>query len=102
MPKKKKKSAKGGGDGDDVPKRKLTPLDYVKILIFIPFFGPRWLYNKCERDGKLVLLSGVCALALGGILAFLVVGAGWGEMSDISGAVGCVGAGVVLIAAHYA
>ena len=71
-------------------------------IVFIPFFAPRWLYNKCEREGKLVLLSGVCTLALGVIFACMVVVMAWGEMEDMGGAIGCIGAGLVLIGAHFA
>ena len=93
---------KKGGEDTAAPKRKLTPLDILKIIVFIPFFAPRWLYNKCEREGKLVLLSGVCTLALGVIFACMVVVMAWGEMEDMGGAIGCIGAGLVLIGAHFA
>ena len=97
-----KGSKKKKDDMDKAPKRKLTPIDILKMIIFIPFFAPRWLYNKCEREGKLVLLSGVCALALGILFACMVVVMAWGEMEDMGGAIGCIGAGLVLVAAHFA
>ena len=73
----------------------------IKVILFVPIYTPLWIYRRFERNGKLVLLSGLCALALGGILAGLILGAGAGTMVDASGALGMVGIGLILIAAHF-
>ena len=102
---KKEKNPKGGGAANKADKAKINPaaeaLALVKLLLFVPVYAPLWIYRRFERDGKLVLLSGLCALAVGGALAGLILGAGQGTTADASGALGMVGIGVILIGAHF-
>ena len=73
----------------------------IKLVLFVPIYAPLWIYRRFERDGKLVLLAGLCALALGAILAGILLRAGAGSMVDASGALGMVGIGLILLAAHF-
>ena len=102
---KKEKKPKGGAANKADKAAKINPaaeaLALVKLLLFVPVYAPLWIYRRFERDGKLVLLSGLCALAVGGALAGLILGAGQGTTADASGALGMVGIGVILIGAHF-